>query len=154
MYVPKSMVRRQYLSVVQIMLFPSSSYIMLQSLTSKSFWEQQKTHRYLWSVKGVWPRSVHSSDVISYIHSLWQTSAFKGIGNIWPMKLLLTDKAFQDALSKLGDTGSFCRGIHNYYEWQRYVQECQCSTFREKCSGKSVVAQMVPKSTSTTHQTY
>ena len=33
---PKSMVMRQYVSVVQIIIFPSSSYIMLQSLTSES----------------------------------------------------------------------------------------------------------------------
>ena len=32
------------------------------------------------------------------------TSAFKGIGKIRPIKLLLKNKGFQDALSKLGDT--------------------------------------------------
>ena len=42
-----------------------------------------------------------------FVYSLTVTNKcifFKGIGNIWPIKLLLTNKAFQDALSKLGDS--------------------------------------------------
>ena len=81
---------------------------------------------------------------------LWQTSAFKGIGNIWPMKLLLTDKAFQAALSKLGDS------------WEVSTEEFT-TTMNSRVMyksvnaarlGKSMVVQMVPKSTSATHETY
>ena len=44
------------------------------------------------------------------------TSAFKGIGKIRPIKLLLKNKGFQDALSKLGDTWEVPAKMNNKLE--------------------------------------
>ena len=46
---------------------------------------------------------VHSSDDL-HVFTHCDTSAFKGTGKLRPIKLLLKNKGFQDALSKLGDT--------------------------------------------------
>ena len=48
------------------------------------------------------------------------TSAFKGIGKIRPIKLLLKHKGFQDALSKLGDTWE----ESVVYRWYRSKLKC------------------------------
>ena len=44
------------------------------------------------------------TDTSSYIHSLRHHRVIKDIGKVWPIKLLHKTEAFQDALSKLGDT--------------------------------------------------
>ena len=44
------------------------------------------------------------------------TSTFKGIGKIRPIKLLLKNKGFQDALSKLVDTWEVPAELNNKLE--------------------------------------
>ena len=65
----------------------------------------------------------------SYIHSL-RHQVIKDVGKVWPIKLLHKTEAFQDTLSKLGDT-----------------QEVPAMLDEEECGGSScrnVVTQMVP----------
>ena len=73
------------------------------------------------------------------------TSAFKGIGKIRPIKLLLKNKGFQDALSKLGDTWEVPAELNNKLEeftaamygrgMYKSVNAARLDMLRAKCGG-------------------